>query len=327
MTDATPSSANQAPATIATDLPCVDCGYNLRTQPRDGRCPECATPVLHSLRAGSFDFVTPAWRARATRGLLWITCGAVGGAALHSVTWFHGQPMAGGGVSQLGLFLFFELLPLLALAAAALGCFWGSTPEQRRPKPGPTPRRVLRIAASVMLLGLGLSIAVVVPWRLIDLSLYGPGVTSGALRSLATVVYLLTSGVALYVAQAALWRLLASWFARIDEPLWAKVARYAFWIHLITGPMRLITDSGIWFGWNVLPQLNGEPNSAVVLAMAIVGSTIDVANAAVRLAIPVFAFTMAVLLRRHARTATPPQAPAAAPSPPAMPAPPSEPRP
>ena len=33
---------------VAVDLPCVDCGYNLRTLARDGMCPECGRPVVRS---------------------------------------------------------------------------------------------------------------------------------------------------------------------------------------------------------------------------------------------------------------------------------------
>src|SRR5262249_59076791 len=36
---------------VDTDLACVACGYNLRTQPVSGRCPECATAAHVSLRA------------------------------------------------------------------------------------------------------------------------------------------------------------------------------------------------------------------------------------------------------------------------------------
>ena len=38
--------------TIETDLACIDCRYNLRTLPRDGKCPECGCPI---------------WRSRLTR--------------------------------------------------------------------------------------------------------------------------------------------------------------------------------------------------------------------------------------------------------------------
>ena len=40
------------PPTIETDLPCIKCGYNLRTLPSNGQCPECGEPI---------------WRTRCTR--------------------------------------------------------------------------------------------------------------------------------------------------------------------------------------------------------------------------------------------------------------------
>ena len=36
---------------VAVDLPCANCGYNLRTQPADGDCPECGHPVEPSTRS------------------------------------------------------------------------------------------------------------------------------------------------------------------------------------------------------------------------------------------------------------------------------------
>lgn len=36
-------------ATVDFDLTCIGCGYNLRTMPFDGRCPECTRPVKESV--------------------------------------------------------------------------------------------------------------------------------------------------------------------------------------------------------------------------------------------------------------------------------------
>lgn len=35
---------------IDADLCCADCGYNLLTQPLNGRCPECGLPVVESVQ-------------------------------------------------------------------------------------------------------------------------------------------------------------------------------------------------------------------------------------------------------------------------------------
>lgn len=42
-------SSAQQPQTIATDLSCISCGYNLRGLTAAMNCPECATLVVHSL--------------------------------------------------------------------------------------------------------------------------------------------------------------------------------------------------------------------------------------------------------------------------------------
>jgi hypothetical protein len=48
-------------APIATDLPCVSCGYNLRGLDPSGRCPECATPIADSMRGDLLRFSNPEW--------------------------------------------------------------------------------------------------------------------------------------------------------------------------------------------------------------------------------------------------------------------------
>jgi hypothetical protein len=47
--DAAPATTTADDSIIATDLPCVHCGYNLRTQPRGGRCTECGLPIVDTL--------------------------------------------------------------------------------------------------------------------------------------------------------------------------------------------------------------------------------------------------------------------------------------
>src|SRR5436305_1574598 len=37
------------PSALDDNLPCLRCGYNLRTLATDGRCPECSTPIASSL--------------------------------------------------------------------------------------------------------------------------------------------------------------------------------------------------------------------------------------------------------------------------------------
>ncbi|MBB6430905.1 hypothetical protein [Algisphaera agarilytica] len=46
---------------IAVDLPCVSCGYLLRTLPPDGSCPECGKPVAETLEAGNIRLLPLDW--------------------------------------------------------------------------------------------------------------------------------------------------------------------------------------------------------------------------------------------------------------------------
>ena len=46
------SAANSGTSTIDCSLPCVCCGYNLRTLPSAGRCPECGSAVELTLSLG-----------------------------------------------------------------------------------------------------------------------------------------------------------------------------------------------------------------------------------------------------------------------------------
>src|SRR6476659_4826941 len=47
-------------APIPVDLSCHRCGYDLRAQPRGGKCPECGESVAESRRVGAVP-LRPAW--------------------------------------------------------------------------------------------------------------------------------------------------------------------------------------------------------------------------------------------------------------------------
>lgn len=54
---------------VAIDLPCKQCGYNLRGLAQRGQCPECAADVALSLRGDFLRFCSPEWLARVTWGV------------------------------------------------------------------------------------------------------------------------------------------------------------------------------------------------------------------------------------------------------------------
>jgi hypothetical protein len=50
-----------APAIVDTDLACVGCDYNLRTQPTDGVCPECGKRIRDTIRFPHLARAAPRW--------------------------------------------------------------------------------------------------------------------------------------------------------------------------------------------------------------------------------------------------------------------------
>jgi hypothetical protein len=61
MADAPPIPVDEH-GRVDADLPCMSCGYNLRTLSlRDGRCPECSLPVGRSAVGNKLRYCDPAW--------------------------------------------------------------------------------------------------------------------------------------------------------------------------------------------------------------------------------------------------------------------------
>ncbi len=56
-------------SSVRLDVNCIDCGYNLRMQPIEGRCPECATAVGDSLTRGRLTFMPVTWLRRVGNGI------------------------------------------------------------------------------------------------------------------------------------------------------------------------------------------------------------------------------------------------------------------
>ena len=48
-------------AVVENDLACAACGYNLRTQPAGGRCPECGARIRQTLSFPHLERSAPRW--------------------------------------------------------------------------------------------------------------------------------------------------------------------------------------------------------------------------------------------------------------------------
>lgn len=124
-----------APETLATDVECIHCGYNLRGLASDGRCPECGTPVQFSSQGNLLCYSDPEWVQRLLWGvrlalwtiLLWVFLAVAGGiagvfASLTGPTLLRFVPLVtlalqiGGGVVGLAsLFLVTSQEPRISL--------------------------------------------------------------------------------------------------------------------------------------------------------------------------------------------------------------------
>ncbi len=54
---------------VAADVDCFQCGYNLRTLPATGVCPECASAVAGSLRGPELHWASPKWLRGVVSGI------------------------------------------------------------------------------------------------------------------------------------------------------------------------------------------------------------------------------------------------------------------
>lgn len=64
-----PNVVDPATDTVAVDLECRRCGYNLRTQHEQSVCPECGSPVGLSTRGNFLQYANPEWVAKVAKGL------------------------------------------------------------------------------------------------------------------------------------------------------------------------------------------------------------------------------------------------------------------
>jgi hypothetical protein len=122
---------------ITTDLPCAQCDYNLRTQPADGRCPECGHGV-----AASAD----AFRRRDIVDFSHVFSGAmilfVALALVPAMQWI--QPWLRTRLDNMNFWMVNACVPMVSEIVIVYGVW--TLVRARRPK---TPARRLRDRAAV----------------------------------------------------------------------------------------------------------------------------------------------------------------------------------
>lgn len=139
----TPPDHPVAPPVVAVnivpgDMACFQCGYNLRGQPNQGKCPECASPVMNTYRRWLI-YAEPKWLGRLRGGitaLLWgiliLVIASLGMGVFGAV-----QGVRAGPPGQVPLIPHREFMVIAALAGVSLYAFvvWLvfrlTTPEPR----------------------------------------------------------------------------------------------------------------------------------------------------------------------------------------------------
>lgn len=124
--------------TVIADQTCRRCGYNLRGLNREGRCPECGSPVGLSLQGDLLRFADPEWVARLARGssfilnglAIAIIAGIVGALAsvyVSSTPQFHNRsPLAEAAVVGC------MIVALLGLIVSYFGVWIMTSPDPTR---------------------------------------------------------------------------------------------------------------------------------------------------------------------------------------------------
>ena len=72
-----PATALDAAGSIAVDLSCLNCGYNLRGLDPNGCCPECGVAIGRSVHGDLLRFCSPRWVRRIAQGINLLILGLV----------------------------------------------------------------------------------------------------------------------------------------------------------------------------------------------------------------------------------------------------------
>lgn len=151
-----PGIAVDSQGSLAEDIPCRRCGYNLRGLAPAGTCPECGTPVGRSLIGDLLRYCDPRWVTQVSEGMsvlmLAVMAALVGGCvlgiALGAANAFSGPVFTGQGLAHQGL-------RILVAVLALLGAWRCTLPEPGRPTTERDPRS-RRLAGAFLVAALGL---------------------------------------------------------------------------------------------------------------------------------------------------------------------------
>ena len=231
-----------SPSVVAGDARCAGCGYNLRSLPLDGNCPECGETVAYSVLGFYLSASPPAWRRDLARGLLlvWATAAVIlvayplAAAALGILMVITSSEWDSSRWPLVVVTFILELAAIL-LIIRGLRLLTRPDPTVRRRPEGRSARRVLRFLAPFLLLGPLFHLVSLVGTAHVG---FGALPVSSVLQGLVGSV--LTDAL-LLVAALALLRHTGRLMERIPRPGLARFAQIEFWGLLVSGTLTVAT--------------------------------------------------------------------------------------
>lgn len=226
---------------VAEDLPCQQCGHNLRTLGFAGVCTECGTPVEYSLRGYLLRHVDIGWVRRVARGCVLLIVGlsllvigtvvmAIWGIAEAMSTGYTRGAMPAMDLMQMTQTSIVFYAPITVLVVLALS--WITTREPNNVPGMDSParawlRRSLWLYVASWLFGLVLFFT---PARWMSFS------TQGVLMALNAPI-----GMAIFTLMSVLaMRYFAQLMARVPRPGLVQFANVCFWGLLICGSLMTL---------------------------------------------------------------------------------------
>jgi hypothetical protein len=245
------------------DVRCISCGYNLRLLEKDGRCPECGTPVERSLHGDALLYSSPGYLRRLRQGVQLIYWGLIAriavGLVSAGIAFVHGVLLGMGGTGDAIHVMLLALLIIadVAISVAVIVGWWLlSTPDPAVP---PEDRRnrlrwwVRALAVALGVVGIASSAG--------DIAASTTGPNAGATFTNALVVAGVALGVVVIVAWAAFYFLSMKYFSWIasripNQPL-VEFASRMRWL----GPVLFVVGA---------PCIMLGPLAALILYLVLV---------------------------------------------------------
>ncbi len=150
--------ADPAPGLVESGVLCARCGYDLGGLKENQRCPECAGPIVNSLRAELLEFAAPEFLKRLHRGAMLVQISAISatvGVAGLVLAVILLITLAAAGVDPVAIFIVMGVLGVagpLACGATGVAGWWMLTardPGAGGVRKDARVRKVLRIGVIV----------------------------------------------------------------------------------------------------------------------------------------------------------------------------------